>query len=56
MHVLATASQQLGEKVYTDVQSQRSSPGGANSPQESRSSARDEDVIDADFREVKTRQ
>ncbi|PVX85705.1 molecular chaperone DnaK [Paraburkholderia unamae] len=53
VRALATASQQLGEKVYADVQSQGSSPDAATGPQDSRGVAQDEDVIDADFREVK---
>ncbi|MGF6543509.1 molecular chaperone DnaK [Paraburkholderia youngii] len=54
---LATASQQLGEKVYADVQSQGSSPGPATSPQEAGRPGQDvdDDVIDAEFREVNTK-
>ncbi|MCG5076590.1 MULTISPECIES: molecular chaperone DnaK [Paraburkholderia] len=56
VRALATASQQLGEKVYADVQSQGSSPDAATGPQGSRGAAQEEDVIDADFREVKRKQ
>lgn len=56
VHALATASQQLGGKVYPDVQSQGSSPDAATGPQGSRGAGQDEDVIDADFREVKGKQ
>ncbi|MGF6291396.1 molecular chaperone DnaK [Paraburkholderia youngii] len=54
---LATASQQLGEKVYADVQSQGSSPGPATSPQEAGRPGQDvdDDVIDAEFKEVNTK-
>ena len=54
VHALATSSQQLGEKVYADVQSQ--GPDAATGPQGSRGAAQDENVIDADFREVKRKQ
>jgi molecular chaperone DnaK len=51
---LATASQQLGEKFYADVKSQGRSPGAATSPQGGGGSGQDvdQDVIDAEFREV----
>ncbi|NVI07528.1 molecular chaperone DnaK [Paraburkholderia youngii] len=54
---LATASQQLGEKVYADVQSQGSGPGPATGPQEAGRPGQDvdDDVIDAEFREVNTK-
>jgi molecular chaperone DnaK len=54
---LATASQQLGEKVYADVQSQGSSPGPATGPHGAGRPGRDvdDDVIDAEFREVNTK-
>ncbi|CAB3807513.1 Chaperone protein DnaK [Paraburkholderia caffeinitolerans] len=54
VHALATSSQQLGEKVYADVQSQ--GPDATTGPQGSRGAAQDENVIDADFREVKRKQ
>ncbi|MGF6971121.1 molecular chaperone DnaK [Paraburkholderia sp. WC7.3g] len=55
IHALATASQQLGEKVYADVQSQGGSTAGSSGPQESAGREQDEDVIDAEFKEVKTK-
>jgi molecular chaperone DnaK len=49
---LATAAQKLGEKMYAEPQQQGA---GAASAQEASSSghAKDEDVVDADFKEVK---
>ncbi|WP_429453928.1 molecular chaperone DnaK [Paraburkholderia sp. WC7.3g] len=55
VHALATASQQLGEKVYADVQSQGGSTAASSGPQESAGREQDEDVIDAEFKEVKTK-
>jgi len=51
---LALAAQQLGEKVYADEQSARSSPAGATGPHGSAGPRQDADdeVIDAEFREV----
>ncbi|MFC0403005.1 molecular chaperone DnaK [Paraburkholderia rhizosphaerae] len=55
MSALATASQQFGEKLYAEVQSQGSSSDGPTRPQESRESGQDDDVIDAEFKEVNTK-
>ncbi|MGT2477730.1 molecular chaperone DnaK [Paraburkholderia terrae] len=52
MNALAAASQQLGEKTYTDVQAQGSGSGGPTRPQEPDRAGEDDDVIDAEFREV----
>ncbi|MBB2983388.1 hypothetical protein FHX58_006269 [Paraburkholderia tropica] len=51
---LALAAQQLGERVYADVQPEGSSPAGATGPHGSAGPRQDadEDVIDAEFREV----
>ncbi|BCZ84721.1 chaperone protein DnaK [Paraburkholderia terrae] len=55
MSALAAASQQLGEKVYADVQAQASAPGGPTRSQEPGKTGQDDDVIDAEFREVNTK-
>ncbi|MBV8629014.1 MAG: molecular chaperone DnaK, partial [Paraburkholderia sp.] len=56
VRALATVSQQLGERVYADVHSEGSSSGAATSQQEAAGTAQDEDVIDADFKEVNPKQ
>jgi molecular chaperone DnaK len=48
VETLSTASQKLGEKMYADMQAQAAAQPGA---EESRPA--DEDVVDADFKEVK---
>ena len=55
---LSTASQKLGEKMYADMQAQQAAAGGgaeggqqAGGQQESK--AQQDDVVDADFKEVK---
>ncbi|MBP0593574.1 molecular chaperone DnaK [Paraburkholderia sp. LEh10] len=54
---LAAASQRLGEKVYADVQAQAGRAGGPTPAQEEpgRDAGQDDDVIDAEFREVNTK-
>ena len=55
---LSTAAQKLGEKMYADMQAQQAAGAaaggaagaGADAPQ---SKSKDEDVVDADFKEVK---
>ncbi|NYT58785.1 molecular chaperone DnaK [Alcaligenaceae bacterium] len=46
VEALSTASQKLGEKMYADMQAQQAAEGGADKPA-------DDDVVDADFKEVK---
>jgi molecular chaperone DnaK len=54
---LSTAAQKLGEKMYADMQAQQAAAGGAadGSGNAGASEARpkDDDVVDADFKEVK---
>jgi molecular chaperone DnaK len=56
---LSTAAQKLGEKMYADVQAQQAAgaagaAGGAGSAGASDAGkAKEEDVVDADFKEVK---
>jgi len=47
---LATASQKLGEKMYADMQAQQAAAGGAEGAEPA---AGADDVVDADFKEVK---
>jgi len=47
VEALATASQKLGEKMYADMQAQQEAQGAAEAK------PADEDVVDADFKEVK---
>jgi molecular chaperone DnaK len=51
---LSTASQKLGEKMYADMQAQQAA-GGAEGAQQpgAESAAKQDDVVDADFKEVK---
>ncbi|MCI1230449.1 molecular chaperone DnaK, partial [Kerstersia gyiorum] len=49
VEALTTASQKLGEKIYADMQAQQAQAGGA---QEEAKPA-DDNVVDADFKEVK---
>ncbi|CAB3809571.1 molecular chaperone DnaK [Paraburkholderia caffeinilytica] len=55
VHALATASQKLGEKLYADVQSQAASGSEGSASQEAGGGTREEDVVDAEFKEVKTK-
>ncbi|MDB5794290.1 MAG: dnaK, partial [Noviherbaspirillum sp.] len=49
---LSTAAQKLGEKMYADMQAQQAAgAGGAAGGAEGK--AKEEDVVDADFKEVK---
>jgi molecular chaperone DnaK len=53
---LSTAAQKLGEKMYADMQAQQAGGAqpGAEQPQgEQASSAKPDDVVDAEFKEVK---
>ena len=56
---LSTASQKLGEKMYADMQAQQAAAGGAEAGAQPGAGAqggeakKDDDVVDADFKEVK---
>jgi molecular chaperone DnaK len=51
---LSTASQKLGEKVYADMQAQQAAAGGAaGGAPGADAKPQDDDVVDADFKEVK---
>jgi molecular chaperone DnaK len=53
---LSTASQKLGEKMYADMQSQQAAAGGAEGGQQAGDAGgkqAQDDVVDADFKEVK---
>lgn len=52
---LTTASQKLGEKMYADMQAQQAAQGAAAGAQQGADAqnAADDDVVDADFTEVK---
>jgi molecular chaperone DnaK len=52
---LMAASQKLGEKVYADAQAAQAAAAGAEAPQGAQASAKpaDDNVVDADFKEVK---
>jgi molecular chaperone DnaK len=51
---LSTASQKLGEKVYADMQAKEAAAaGGAGATAGAESAAKEDDVVDADFKEVK---
>jgi len=57
VEALSTASQKLGEKMYADMQAQQAA-GGAEGAQQQAAGASDagakhDDVVDADFKEVK---
>src|SRR5690554_5889242 len=49
VEALATASQKLGEKMYADMQAQAAAQQGADEA----AKPADDDVVDADFKEVK---
>jgi molecular chaperone DnaK len=51
-NALMTASQKLGEMMYADMQQAAGEAGGAEGATEARR-AKDDDVVDADFKEVK---
>ncbi len=56
MAALATASQQMGEKMYADMQAQQAAGGTAADEAGAGASdakAKDDDVVDAEFKEVK---
>ncbi|HTD06900.1 Hsp70 family protein, partial [Undibacterium sp.] len=50
---LSTASQKLGEKVYADMQAQQAAGQAGASAGTAESKPKDDDVVDADFKEVK---
>jgi molecular chaperone DnaK len=53
---LSTAAQKLGEKMYADAQAQQAGAAGAAGATDAgatEGAAREEDVVDADFKEVK---
>ena len=52
---LGTASQKLGEKMYADMQAQQQAASGAaeGGQASSTANAKNDDVVDADFKEVK---
>ncbi|WP_019141820.1 molecular chaperone DnaK [Noviherbaspirillum massiliense] len=51
---LSTAAQKLGEKMYADMQAQQQAAGaGADAGGSSGAKPQEEDVVDADFKEVK---
>jgi molecular chaperone DnaK len=53
---LSTAGQKLGEKMYADMQAQQAGAaagGGAGAQASSEAQPKEEDVVDADFKEVK---
>ena len=53
---LSTASQKLGEKVYADMQAQQAASGAAGAAGAAEghdAKPADDDVVDADFKEVK---
>ncbi len=51
---LSTASQKLGEKVYAEMQAQQAAAGGAaGAAPGADAKPQDDDVVDADFKEVK---
>ena len=56
IEALSTAAQKLGEKMYADMQAQQAAAGaGAAAPETATAGAKDaqDDVVDADFKEVK---
>ena len=52
VEALSTASQKLGEKMYADMQAQAGEQAG-QAPGDEQARATDDDVVDADFKEVK---
>lgn len=50
---LMTVSQKLGEAVYADMQAKQAAPGTASPGAQEGSAAADDNVVDADFKEVK---
>jgi molecular chaperone DnaK len=59
MSALSTAAQKLGEKMYADMQAQQQAAGGAQAGGQQQAagaegaSAKQDDVVDAEFKEVK---
>ncbi|NYT23296.1 molecular chaperone DnaK [Alcaligenaceae bacterium] len=54
VEALSAASQKLGEKMYADMQAQQAAAGQGGGAADSRPA--DDDVVDADFKEVKREQ
>ncbi|MGL4577132.1 MAG: molecular chaperone DnaK [Burkholderiaceae bacterium] len=50
---LSVAAQKLGEKMYADMQAQQAAAGAGAAAGETKSDAKNDDVVDADFKEVK---
>jgi molecular chaperone DnaK len=50
---LSTASQKLGEKMYADMQAQQAATGASGASETEQPKAENDDVVDADFKEVK---
>jgi molecular chaperone DnaK len=50
---LSSASQKLGDKMYADAQAQQGAPGPDPASAGASGGARDDEVVDADFKEVK---
>ena len=55
---LSTAAQKLGEKMYADMQAQQAAGASAEAPgggaaDASEARPKEDDVVDADFKEVK---
>jgi molecular chaperone DnaK len=48
-----TASQKLGEKMYADAQQATGAGAGAEAAQATSAEAKNDDVVDADYKEVK---
>ncbi|RQS63570.1 molecular chaperone DnaK [Burkholderia sp. Bp8963] len=53
VHALATSSQKLGEKLYADVQAQAAGGSGGPTDQAADGGTKEDDVVDAEFKEVK---
>ena len=52
-NTLMTASQKLGEKMYADAQQAAGAGAGAEAAQATSAEAKNDDVVDADYKEVK---
>ena len=50
---LTAAAQKLGEKMYADMQAQQAAGGDAGAGAQAEAKPQDDDVVDADFKEVK---
>lgn len=56
VETLATASQKLGEKIYADMQAQQEAAGAADGEAPEGAKPQEDDVVDADFKEVKDKE